>query len=834
MIDCPPQDSLEAFVQDEIGWGNHDEIQSHIETCPRCQLVLENHVENADANVLVRRVIHNCNAKSGVLGEWNQSRVERVAKALLMNDQPTIKKELAEFPTINGYDVERVLGRGGMGIVLKARHQRMRRDVAIKVLPETAFRDPASVDRFYREVQAVAQLSHPHIVAAYDAGEQDEIHYFVMEYIQGQDLEKIVKQLGPLAVEDAVECIIQAAKGLEYAHDRGIIHRDIKPANLLLQQNGIIKVLDMGLARRNDVNPDANEEDAQLTQVGQIMGTVDFMAPEQALDTRSADARADVYSLGCTMYCLLNGERPYHGDTMMKKILSHREDAIPSLSQKRADVPRALDAIFSKMVAKTPDDRYQTMSEVITDLLSFRDQDVTLGVPNLVGLPERADLASAKQGDRRSESYAETQMCVGSASTLTEDQSLAFVDPPSADPAASETVDPSRRTVSAGNDRFTSWPWIVASAGGFSLLLAAILMFIQTPHGLLRIEIDDPSIKVSVGGDDRLRVTADQGEFEIAPGEHHLQIKVGDVSFQTNEFTLGQGETIALRITMVENQKVQIIRDGTPIEEHLISPLPESSPDNDALAASKMSSSQEIPQSQKLPSDREPIPVLTDVYPGKHALRFTERNESYVEFPTLTASVEWNQIRPTMVYTLELWIQRDRQEMDAHENYIGIDHWSITSGSGAGYIENGEVGGRGAPPIRFRGIHGPLWHQEQASHWMHIAAIDEIDKQRRLYLNGKLVGTEPSTMDWGAGGGGKWDSTVRLGGSMVGSIGEARISTIARYQDNFSPEFEMKTDEHTLALYRVDEGSGDVLHDSSGNEHHGTIVNAQWQTSSGK
>jgi formylglycine-generating enzyme required for sulfatase activity/serine/threonine protein kinase len=259
------------------------------------------------------------------------------------------------------------LGQGGMGMVLKAEHRKMKRRVAIKVISPTAVKSPEAVRRFYREVEAAAQLSHPNIVAAYDANEHSGTHYLVMEYVEGRDLAAIVKEHGPLPVRQAVECVVQAARGLQYAHEQGIIHRDIKPGNLLLDKKGVVKILDMGLARMDQA---AREEvgGERLTESGQIMGTGEYMAPEQALDTHRADARSDIYSLGCTLYRLLTGKPPYQGETFTQLFVAHREAPIPSLVAKRSDVPAALDAVFQRMIAKLPDERQQTMSQVIAEL----------------------------------------------------------------------------------------------------------------------------------------------------------------------------------------------------------------------------------------------------------------------------------------------------------------------------------------------------------------------------------------------------------------------------------------------------------------------------------
>jgi serine/threonine-protein kinase len=286
--------------------------------------------------------------------------------------------------TLGNYVLLDRIGSGGMGMVFKAEHRRMKRVVAVKVLPRSGLKDPDVVKRFHREVEAAAKLTHPNIVAAYDADEFNGVHFLVMEYVEGVDLARHIKEHGPMAIETAVDCALQAARGLEHAHSQGIIHRDIKPANLLLDANGTVKILDMGLARIQEasspVAPDADT--APLTQTGTQMGTVDFMAPEQALDSRLADQTADVYSLGITLYFLITAKPAYGGETPMARILAHREAPLPSLRAARPQVPPQIDAIFERMAAKKKEARYQSMTEVIRDLGNWRNVTSTATASN--------------------------------------------------------------------------------------------------------------------------------------------------------------------------------------------------------------------------------------------------------------------------------------------------------------------------------------------------------------------------------------------------------------------------------------------------------------------
>ncbi|QDU21975.1 protein kinase domain-containing protein [Urbifossiella limnaea] len=271
---------------------------------------------------------------------------------------------------IGNYEVLDRLGAGGMGAVFKARHRRMKRVVALKVLSREGARSGTLAERFQREVETLARLAHPNIVMAYDADEAEAGPFLVMELVTGRDLASEVADRGPLPVEDAVDRILQASRGLEYAHAQGIVHRDIKPGNILRDTEGLVKVADLGLARLNEpANPAAN---LSLTQAGTVVGTAEYMPPEQAVDSGEVDHRADVYSLGCTLFFLLTGRAPYQAASIMSMFLKHRDEPVPSVRALRPAVPAELDAVFQRMAAKAPADRYQSMTEVAAALERVR------------------------------------------------------------------------------------------------------------------------------------------------------------------------------------------------------------------------------------------------------------------------------------------------------------------------------------------------------------------------------------------------------------------------------------------------------------------------------
>lgn len=271
------------------------------------------------------------------------------------------------------YRLLSLLGKGGMSSVFLAEHILMRRRCAIKVLPTKRVTDSSYLARFHREAQAVAALDHPNIVRAYDVDHQTdrdaEIHFLVMEYVEGESLQEMVANNGPLAFCDAAEYVRQAALGLEHAHQAGMVHRDIKPGNLLVDLNGVVKLLDLGLARYFS----SEEEGMALTIAHdeKVLGTADYLAPEQALDSHTVDHRADIYSLGCTLYFLLTGHPPFTEGTLAQRLMAHQTKEPPLVERDRPDTPPSLGALLRKMMSKKADDRQNTAGKVADDMLQW-------------------------------------------------------------------------------------------------------------------------------------------------------------------------------------------------------------------------------------------------------------------------------------------------------------------------------------------------------------------------------------------------------------------------------------------------------------------------------
>ena len=281
--------------------------------------------------------------------------------------EPAVRAGVKGWPTLPGYEILAELGRGVMAVVYKARDLRRQRLVAIKVSDPGLASDGEVVARFRQEQGLALRLAHPNLVAAYDAGQVEGVPYLVLEFVEGHDLAWIVQRRGPLPAAEACEVVRRAALGLEHLHKHGLVHRDVKPANLMLTPSGQVKVLDLGVARRLHVP--APEE--QLTSHGQCLGTPDYMAPEQCLDSHAVDGRADIYALGCTLYELLTGQPPFagpdHGSVYLK-MKAHVEAPVPPIRGRRADVPERLAAALARMLAKDRAGRFVSAAGVVSGL----------------------------------------------------------------------------------------------------------------------------------------------------------------------------------------------------------------------------------------------------------------------------------------------------------------------------------------------------------------------------------------------------------------------------------------------------------------------------------
>ena len=714
--------------------------------------------------------------------------------------------EAQDLGSLREYQLLSKLGEGGMGTVYKALHSRLKKIVAVKVLPTERMENGAAVARFSREMEAVGKLEHPNIVRATDAGDVDGQHFLVMEHVDGLDLSEIVRASGPLAVPDACEAIRQAATGLQHAHEHGLVHRDIKPSNLMISvvaslreadsrsrgERPTVKILDMGLALLEEQRL---AEQRDLTSTGQMMGTLDYMAPEQGADSHEVDIRADIYSLGATIFKLLTGEAPFSTKRFsnpVKMLMAIANEPAPSIAAMRQDLPRGLAEVIDRMLAKLPEDRFATPQQVADALAPF------VAGADLAGLLEQAtcnpvteDQATAATHESLKSSSVETDPTIDLQSSPHAPREDSGIEP-TLDGSSTLVHQPApapHRLPHAEREGYKR-PLTIAAALLGCILLAALTFFIRTNNGTIIVEIDDPEglIQVTVDGEDIIISDKQKaGEpITLKAGKHRLHVQRGGLEFDSETFTLKRGDKVVVTVKLAQGQ-VTVIRDETTaMGNH---DLIETQGENYTLA-----------------------------FDGK---------SSYVEIPSL----DYDKKR---CLTVEAWVAPN----DTQYRYLFNANYADRTISL--FMHPDGVRGR-----RWLLEHHDETHARQQSSseastpngTTHIAGVWD-DTRMQIFINGKLQTNHQQDFPMGGrqfhntptiiGANATRDLKARPESFFQGTIDEMRISNVARYTEGFTPQDRFETDEHTLALYHFDEGTGDVLKDSSGNNHHGKIVAATW------
>ena len=743
--------------------------------------------------------------------------------------------------------------------------------------------DDDAVQRFYREVEAAAQLEHPNIVIAFDASEHDGMHYLVMQYIAGRDLQRVVAEEGPLPVETAVDYIRQAATGLAYAHEKGLVHRDIKPSNLLLNKKGTVKILDMGLARlRADAPGLEDPTTRQLTYSCQMMGTVDYMSPEQAEDTRSADARAYIYSLGCTLYRLLTAEPVYAGETMMQKLLAHREVEIPSLRNVREDVPVELDALFQRMIAKRPQDRPASMGEVIQTIDGLAEaspsprsavendarQDESSGEQSVTDKPTLPAKPVVRAARKRTLVILAGSVLFAIAGFLTsplwKDERAGKSEPPTEPPAdyALEFAGPKYSAIHT--------PLVHDWDGPFTVE-AFINMANEVDGGAIVHSTtawqgeDANGFSLSVDHQDGIEINV------YRPGGRHRRGTERGVAQRTRWYHVAavyDGHNMALFVdgNRLENGGVNLILSNSPfrigaglngsIDEVRISNIaryhrgfkPErrleadkntlllyhfdeldgnvvidsSGNNNHGTIKGEFERVQADDYVPMWENYKDLVARAPEARPSGHQLQF-DGVDDYVDIPTL----KYDGNGPL---TVEAVVTLEAEKPSEEEVYGPI----FNDGRGFLITSSPRV-----PGFRSISSHFGEGFQTFVSEIVlpndvpfHIAAVVDAGSFC-LYVNGTRQCEVSATLEASPehfliGRGRSFDTGGLNMNAFTGRIDEVRLSKGARYKGEFVPSLPFEPDEDTLALYHFDEGEGDQLIDSSGNDHHGTIIGATW------
>ena len=511
---CPTTDQLSDYSLGKLDEECLDAIGKHIDDCSEC---LENlrGIESDDP------LVH-------MLSPAGTDEPEFVgAVTAIQNLVVPRPLDLKLGDRLDEYRLVRLIGAGGMGVVYEAVHERLGKTVALKTMVPRSGSLAEATERFEREMRAVGKLDHPNIVRATDARDVDGVLVLAMDYVDGFDLQLITRRLKPLGIADCCEMIRQTAKGLSYAHQHQLVHRDVKPHNLMVSRDGQVKLLDLGLSRLLE------DSDGQLTGDSRMLGTLDFVAPEQANSAADVDTRSDIYSLGCTLYYLLTGEAPFQAEkTPVQKVMAHANRDPDPLADHRSDCPEELQSIVSRMMAKQRSQRFQNADEIADALAPLSNgADLTQLVASIDG---------AVVG-----SHATVE-------TISMDAATTHVTPvPNPSPVAP--------VVNAQRKASVPLKPLLIGLGAFAILLAVISVSLQTPNGTLVVEAEE-SIALAIEEQKiKIRDLQEDREFDVSVGETPLkpgtyEIQVADSSGLNfsggTQFVISSNEREVVKVTL--------------------------------------------------------------------------------------------------------------------------------------------------------------------------------------------------------------------------------------------------------------------------------------------
>ncbi len=728
-IDCPSRDELSVYLLGKLSDQQTKSMTDHVDDCECCQSTVGDLGRTTDTLVShLRRPF----AESPYDGE-PECRLTLELIQAIGRDPSFSKVETADAPDTGQPELNRVrdyrllekLGQGGMGTVYKALHTQLDKVVALKVLSPERMKDAQAVARFKREMKAVGQLSHPNIVGAFDAGEADGTHYLVMEYIRGIDLSELIRKQGPLPIADACELVRQAATGLAYAHQYGLVHRDINRANFMLSvvdslresesrsrsDRPTLKILDLGLARLQEHA--AGEE---LTGTGQMMGTLDYMAPEQTGDSHDVDIRADIYSLGATLYKLLSGQAPYGGvkyNTAVKKIVALANEPVTPIQDHRPDAPRELAEVLERMLAKDADERFATPQEV-ADALAPLTNDADLA--SLAASVDRLDQGVYAKSVVTERSLDSTQHLATSDAIDTRSSVQSRGGSGEAEAViGTSTPEPARPPV-----RPSRLKWVFGGVAAIVLLLAggyaaSIVVRVQFDGGVLELKIDDPKIETLITQEGvTIHDLATDRRYKLKATRK--QLPSGEYAFEVAELSEGlHFETARFRITRDDKTIVQVTLDKSPAENVSIDTRSADIPSNWRPGPSDGVMPGLIPRPAKLPGiERWQIDTVTprgSVYsvsysPDGQLLACGSHDDNHIRVFNLQSGdlvrifrmkpVEWG--HGGSVPAVVAWCPDGKRLLGGgHGQYGGLHIWDTSSGELLRLIEN--PGSSDFPPV---------------------------------------------------------------------------------------------------------------------------------------
>jgi serine/threonine protein kinase len=544
-VSHPTDQTLTAYGLGQLDDGSASAVDRHLERCAACRKrVAEMSADRSRGRGWTARGRLDSPARDAGL-----SMREAGPRAVAPPSALALPPGLADHPD---YQVLRELGRGGMAVVYLAENTLLGRKEVLKVVGGHIVSQAGVLDRFLREIRTAAHLRHPNIVTAYSAFRLGDSLVLAMEYVEGPDLSRMVQANGPLPIAQACHFVAQAAMGLQHAHEHGLVHRDIKPANLILALEGkraVIRVLDFGLAKVTR----ERRVDSSLTCEGQMLGTPDFIAPEQIRNSQSADIRADIYSLGCTLYFLLTGGPPFVGDNLWDLYQAHLSMDADPLNRVRPEVPAELAALVAKMMAKPPQRRFQGPADVAQALVPFFQKGRVASVrskPDTSPAGQPVAKRTAAVAAAAPTQPAPSEAPAPSPPVRTPDE-LATAGPRWESLIAIEEPGPLRDPgpiVEKAPRRGPRWMWpmIVAAAvvGGIT---TGIIIYVTTDHGRVRIVVDDPKAIVQIDGIEIPNRTPHES-ITLRAGAHVLAVQWRDGHFETRQFVVRRGDDEALRV----------------------------------------------------------------------------------------------------------------------------------------------------------------------------------------------------------------------------------------------------------------------------------------------
>jgi serine/threonine protein kinase len=542
---CPSSDSLRQYALGDVDDALADQIETHLADCPNCEETIAS-FDSAD-DTLVRHLplaAGKGEDASGTPGWLDRLRIGPPAGQAAPG--PHVVADGADLPhdQFSAYELVDILGRGGMGVVYRARHRQLNRSVALKVLSPRSTAAPEARRRFEREIQALGGLHHPGIVMATDAGRVNEAAYLVMELVDGVDLARLVRQGGPFTIAETCEVGRQMAEALAAAHEVGTIHRDVKPSNVMIDRRGRVKLLDFGLAHLHELSTESLE-----TSLGRLLGTLDYMAPEQAAGDSTPGAGADLYGLGATLFFLLTGRSPRgprEGRSLVQQLRVIVDAEAPRVGTLRADAPPELDDFVARLLSRDPADRPPSAEAVADQLKQWAGGDLAARV-----IESKTNHAPDETASENSELVLQSLSELVGPHIARPSRSESTMNAANAPPQPAETAG----LFGGGRRR---WAWAAAAAGAMAAAFYGIVIILQTPKGTLRIESQFDDVEVSVVGENNkaqdMKIDREGDVTTLAAGRYRVRFngKHDGMEMDHDVVTLKRGQVAVVKITQAK------------------------------------------------------------------------------------------------------------------------------------------------------------------------------------------------------------------------------------------------------------------------------------------